>query len=349
MKLLLAGLFGVTLLAYLPVRTAQFVYEDETYVLPAQRALTAGEVFAPRGLTAVSFRLNALWGGRDPSGYHAVNVFLHLLVGVGVYALAARWLQARYALLASALFLLHPIQTEAVAYVAGRAELLAALGTLGVVWAVTAPRVTATHLGLALIGAVVAIGGKDLGVTAGPLALLALGWFRWSGWSWRVLGVASVGVLAICVLAWAVASVRMLHNPYVGQSPYHGFGYLCMQSWALWTLLRLVIWPVGFTIDHDLELVSRVGAMGSLAAGLIAVGLAWHLRRRWPVVSFGVFWMVLALLPRFFVPIPELLNEHQLYTPMIGIVLALSASVSHLAAWWASPQATAEAACVRAG
>src|SRR3990167_8612766 len=191
---ILLGLVLLTLLAYAPVRQAGFVYEDDVYVGPAKRAVTMGEVLAPRGLTALSFRANALLAGQDPRSYHAVNVFLHVLVGLMVYQLAGLLLPPGYALLACALFLLHPLQTEAVAYVAGRAELISALGAVTAVWAMAQPTVTWVHVGVALTALMVAVGGKELGIVAIPLIGLYTGLIRRPTRSWRIWGAAGVAL-----------------------------------------------------------------------------------------------------------------------------------------------------------
>ena len=82
-----------------------------------------------RPLTVLSFRLNFLHGALQPWGYHAVNVLLHGAVSALVFVLAASELVAlrpSAALAAGLLFAVHPVHTEAVAGIVGRAELLAA-------------------------------------------------------------------------------------------------------------------------------------------------------------------------------------------------------------------------------
>src|SRR3990167_3826452 len=146
----LIALILLTLCAYWPVRNSLFVYEDGEYLRPAQQPLTRAQWLAPRGLAALSYRANVLQSGLTPRPWHAVNLGLHLLVGLSLYGLARRWLTWKVAAVAAGLYLVHPLNTEAVAYVAQRTELIAALGTVGCVWALTAPTLHARHL---LVGA----------------------------------------------------------------------------------------------------------------------------------------------------------------------------------------------------
>src|SRR6185295_3627432 len=77
-----------------------------------------------RPLVIVTYALNYAVGGRSPVGFHLVNVGLHLLVTCLLYALARQLrLSREAAFLSAALFALHPLHTEAVTYVVGRAEL----------------------------------------------------------------------------------------------------------------------------------------------------------------------------------------------------------------------------------
>lgn len=79
-------------------------------------------------ITMVSFALNHRLGGLEPFGYHLTNLLLHILVSVLLLLVLRRLLpRGMLALTAALLFAVHPVHTEAVAAVGGRAHLLAAL------------------------------------------------------------------------------------------------------------------------------------------------------------------------------------------------------------------------------
>ena len=332
-RLTLIALIVATLVAYVPVRSAGFVYEDEVYLSFAKRALTLTDVLQPRGLTIASFGLNGWWGA-TPQGYHAVNMGLHLILGLTVFGFARTLLPVPYALTAAGLTLLHPIQTEAVAYVSGRAELIAAIGTVAAVWALSGPA-TWTRAGLAFLATVVAIGGKEMGLMAMPLiALYALVIRRVHLLAWRTVGWALAGLGAGVALALPILQVRVIGAiEYIMATEQGWLGYAGLQSYALLVLLGNAIVPLWLTVDHDYDGLSRTGmlvALGVLLMGLLA---AWLVRRRVPVVTFGLWWVVIALAPRFVVRISELLNEHQVYTAFIGLWIAASAGLMHLNAF----------------
>lgn len=87
-----------------------------------------------RPLTTLSYLLNyaVLGGASDPTSYHWVNLVLHWLNAVLVFQLARRLgLLFPYAVAAAALFVTHPLTTEAVTNIVGRADLLATFSVLG--------------------------------------------------------------------------------------------------------------------------------------------------------------------------------------------------------------------------
>ena len=77
-----------------------------------------------RPLTYFTFWLNFELGGKNPIGYHAVNLALHLAAVLLLYDVLRRLLDRPRALLAAALFAVHPIQAEAVNYIWARSTML---------------------------------------------------------------------------------------------------------------------------------------------------------------------------------------------------------------------------------
>ncbi|XP_054720703.1 protein O-mannosyl-transferase Tmtc3-like [Uloborus diversus] len=83
-----------------------------------------------RPLTVLSFRANYAVHGLKPFGYHLINVLLHALVCFLFYRLCLHFSTGISSLVSSALFAVHPVHTEAVTGVVGRAELLSAVAFL---------------------------------------------------------------------------------------------------------------------------------------------------------------------------------------------------------------------------
>src|SRR5262245_34230603 len=156
-----ALVIGIALLACWPARLGAFIYDDQYYVLenPAVTG-SASPWTAPLGgplqalwrpLTVESFR--AQWRGAPDAGpYLLVNVLLHVLTSLLVWALGRRLgLGAGGSLVAALLFAAHPVHAEAVAWVSGRAELLAALFVLAAWWLHLSPRPAAALASAAVL------------------------------------------------------------------------------------------------------------------------------------------------------------------------------------------------------
>ena len=91
-----------------------------------------------RPLVSLSFALNWVTSGLDPTGYHLINNSLHVASALLVFLILASATQSPLgAWIGAFLFLIHPLQTEAVTYIAGRSDplhLFFLLLSLGAFW-----------------------------------------------------------------------------------------------------------------------------------------------------------------------------------------------------------------------
>src|SRR5579883_1262115 len=137
-----ALLFAALLIAvcelYSPALHGPFVLDD-TYLPMFMQNVDAQPIsqwLSVRPLLGLSYWLNYQISQFDSFSYHVINVFLHFMAAVTVFFLLRRlltWVGTEDArrdgisLFGAALFLLHPVQTESVAYIAGRSEALSVL------------------------------------------------------------------------------------------------------------------------------------------------------------------------------------------------------------------------------
>ena len=101
------------------------IFADPALTSPRRLARGVARCAQTRPLTYLTFWLNCQSGGGDPAGYHVFNLLLHLGAVLLLYECLRRLLPERAALVAAALFALHPVQAEAVNYVWARSILLA--------------------------------------------------------------------------------------------------------------------------------------------------------------------------------------------------------------------------------
>lgn len=271
--------------------------------------------YPTRTVTHLSF-LAAHAVSVQPWADHGANLLVHSMNIMLLIAVALPTVGAVGALSAAALFALHPIQTEAVAYASSRPDLLVVSGVL-----LACLGMTVRRGGLLLLSAGMVIAGlsKETGLMALPLALL---WSHQTGGarpSRRVL-LASLG---ICALIFA-GLVRQFGWLIAG--PDEISAHLAMFARLLW----LICWPVGQSIDHAWGWITPKTAAFVTMGWIAALWWIWLHPRRW--LGFGLLWALLAVLPRLLAHDAEPLHEHHLYGPMVGMSLALPLA---LVEWWA--------------
>ncbi len=298
-----------TLAVYAPhVREAGFVYEDGTDVDTQYRAwqgwATELHDAAVRPARAVARAVQRVVGF-DPVAQHATSLALHLVCGLLVWAVASAWGSPWGATLAAGVFWLHPASVDAVAYASARPDVLMTLAVLLGLLAVQADRV-----GLAWLCAAVAVLCKESGVVAfGLLPLTA--WVFGSRWSPRASMAWALSCAVPLVAAVLTLDARMDGLPALS------------RAWAtLGWLLTRIVWPVGLTIDPA---VTWAPALVLLALAALSVAI-WAQGRSW--LAFGWTWALVALAPRFVLPLHEGPHVAHLYLPMVGVSLAAGALVT---------------------
>ncbi len=335
----LGGLFAVYEV-YGPALNGAFVFDDRSlpFFAPSVKQDLLSFLGFLRPLLMLSFWIDYHRGdGADPHTFHSTNVFLHFLTSVLASLIALKLLEwagverrmrAALSIFAGGLFMLHPLQTESVAYVASRSEVLSVLFYYAAfavfVWR---PGESMSFLRalaiLVLFGA--AAGVKEHTLTLPVLLILTdyfwnRGGIRKNAVLYGLLGVCAVvgGIYVFWILGFADTAGFKMRD--VQPLP-----YFFTQCRVIWTYIRMFFLPFGQNIDPDIP-ISRGpldhGAILGLAALIGLVVAAWIWRKRFPLASFGVFMFLLLLAPTSsFIPIHDVLAEHRVYLPFLGLAL----------------------------
>lgn len=334
-----ALLLAAAFLAYYPALGGPFLFDDLSLESLLQSP-PSWQLFAARiarSVTNLSLLAEAGLSGSNPKSFHFTNIALHLLNGLLVWRILEALLARRGPLsqpdrLAAAgagLFLLHPLQTEAVAYISSRSEVLCAffayaaflLFLRGV--ETTLPRSLAITALLAL-GALskepaVAMAGVFvlfdllLQEQAGFRALLR----RWKLYVPLLAAASAVGIKLYLILSReGTAGATGKNKP---------LDYLLTQFEVLWQYFRLLLLPAGQNLDHAWPVAKAPGNAGAwLGAAALACLLAvlWRFRRRYPLALFGMLFLLVLLAPTSsIVPIDDAMAERRLYLGSPGIAM----------------------------
>ena len=296
-----------------------------------------------------TFMIDRLLYGYDPAGYHVLNLLLHLGAGFLIYCIFTRAADERslVPLWTSLLFLIHPIATETVTYISGRASGLMTVFYLSALFLyIKAAEQSGSEKlrRLSLWGAVacflLSIGSKETAVT---LPLILLLWDilirRLNGPALRstiVTRHSPFWLVLVLTMAWAWSHPRYTALAQFSFEMRPLWDQLLTQVHANAYAILLLFTPWNQNFDHDLPLfhspaqwplpLDLLILAGSLTAAMI-------LARPLPVVSFGLAWFFIQMLPTSVIPRNDILSERNLYLPAIGFLLAIVALGSYLIEW----------------
>jgi len=318
---------------------------DDTYLLFMAPDIAGAPfkvwVHGVRPLLMFTYWLNYQQSGvQDTFGYHAWNVALHFFNSILIFLALRKVLSWAgedsfrtrvLAFFAAGLFLLHPLQTESVSYIASRSETLSVFFVLAALIVflyrsgstLSIPRVVAI---LALFAAAV-LSKEHTAVLAALFLLTDYYWhFEFSGstirrnWKLYLPILAGTAVAAIFVLrvlrTAATAGFQMRDLTW--------YQYFFTECRVIWSYIRLFVFPIGQNLDPDVS-ISRTlidhGAILGLVGLIVASVLAWMYRRRFPLASYGWFVFLILLAPTSsFVPIRDPMAERRMYLPFIGLL-----------------------------
>jgi len=345
-------LLAVTLAAYAGVFQGAFQFDDVHTILENPH-LDRWQTFIGhldhmvRPVLYATFLIDRALYGESPMGYHLLNLLLHLGSGLFIYWILTRAVTEDTLGLpfwASLLFLIHPIQTETVTYISGRASgLMSFFYLLALFFYIKAeevqdvPKTYRLYLLGAMASFVLSLGSKETAMTF-PLALLL-----WDMVIYRLRGASlRAPILSRHLLFWIVlllaAGWVWIHPRY---STLAQFSFTLRPLWdnllsevhAAAYALMLFFCPWKQNFDHDLPVFHSlfqwplpldVLILGGLStAALIAM-------RRLPLFSFGIMWFFIQLLPTTLIPRADLLSERNLYLASIGFIPAMVVLVARL-------------------
>ena len=335
------------LLAYLPSFNARFFLDDFRIILEnplLHDFFDFGAVWRfseARFIGSLTFAANYTLHGEAVFGYHLVNILIHLLAGLGLFWLVRgliaspamadterRWMRW-VPWIAVAIFLLHPLQTQAVTYIVQRYTSLMALFYLASMAAFTWARLrnSLPLFALAAASLVLAALSKQTAATL-PLAflLIELMFFRrLSGRAWGlVLGSAAVvGLIAAWVLHLPAFDIPGMTRE---TDQISRIDYLATQMEVLWRYIGLFFLVGEQRLEYDIAIASGFSAPATLAMALghcAVIAAAASLWRRSPLVAFGILFYYLAhLVESSVLPIIDVAFEHRTYLPNAGLALA---------------------------
>ena len=317
-----------------------------------------------RPVANISFALNYYFGKYDVTGYHVVNIIIHLISGILVYFLALIiFKQASFvpnqkipqfhgasipliSFFAALIFISHPVQTQSVTYIVQRMNSMSAMfyllslllyinGRLSrIKW-----RRRSLFCGC-LVSWIMALGSKEIAGTL-PFIILLYEWYFFQdlGSDWLRKNIkyffglfAVLGLVVLIYLGWSPFD-RVLAT-YANRDFTMAERVLTQfRIVVIYISLLLYPHPSRLNLLHHIttsnSLLEPITTLLSLLIIVGLIGLAIYLARRQRLISFCILWFIINLVIESSVIGLEMIYEHRLYLPMLGFALVVSCLLFH--------------------
>jgi tetratricopeptide (TPR) repeat protein len=344
------------LFAYFNSLHGDYVLDDLAYIKEGVIERPLSSPLITRPLIAISLALNYKADGLNPRGFHAMNLAVHILAGFFLYDLIRRTLLLpRFAgrfersagwigLAAALIWLVHPLNTQAVTYVIQRCESFMGMFLLAGLWcyvrgATEGP--AKPWMAAAVVACTLGSACKEMMLALPLLALLYDRAFITGSWResrrarWLTLGL----LLVPPITGTVILAVRGLFTDSAGTV---GFGvriftpytYALTQSEVILHYLRLSVLPVGQALDY-LDWTPRQSpaecwpALTAILALLAATAVGVWRNAAWSVPAA---WFFINLAPTSsIIPLQDAVFEHRMYLPLAGVVSLVVCGIAAIA------------------
>jgi protein O-mannosyl-transferase len=303
-------------LAYLPAMNNGFIWDDDAHL--TENSCIIGplgfrEIWTSSAATYYPLVLSSFWvqhaiWGLNPLPYHLVNIALHA-ANVVLLWLVLRRMQVRGAWLGAAVWGLHPVLAESVAWVTELKNTQSCLFYLLAIWFFLKWRTagngagrpgTERHYILALICAVLAILSKASTVML-PVVLGLVWWWNEGRWRWRnVFRLMPFLLISAAASGWTIWE-QQFHSGATGPEwSQSRLERLVIAGKAVWFYLGKLLWPDPLIFIYprwEINVAHSTAYLPVLALGIVLF-LLWLGRRGWAgPVFFAFAYFVISLFP----------------------------------------------------
>ncbi|MEK6582025.1 MAG: tetratricopeptide repeat protein, partial [Nitrospirota bacterium] len=374
-------IFLLALFAYSRTFNGEFQFDDDTSVIEnpyvngaskySLHDLLSGIASGGRPFTAITFALNYGFGGLDVRGYHITNFIIHIFNGALIFSIVlltmrSSKLPAHYtarassvALISTAIFLLHPVQTEAVSYISQRYESLASLFYLCSLLAYIEARQTAeaeakvkikikikifststlTFYLLSVFSGILAIYSKEIAITL-PVVMLLYDFYFLEDRPFlrRVAGPGIFIGLSLITGILIISGFSKSIDAGFSVKAFTPWEYLMTQFRVLTAYIRLIFLPVNQNLDYDFRISRSFFEAETVLSFIFLLMLLFSallLFKKWRLGSFFILWFFIILAPTStIIPIIDPIFEHRVYLASAGIFIVVAGILSR---WMLNP------------
>lgn len=335
------------IMAYANSFPGPFIFDDARVVVNNPRLYSLwppwkAVLIPTRFVADLSFAANFALSGMTPADYRMTNVLIHILAGWLLYGVVRRTLNlprfrdtfgaasAPLGFAVSLLWVVHPLQTESVTYIAQRIEALMGLFFLLVFYCFVrglgSPR-PRTWMNASLAACAVGMGTKEVMVTAPFMVLLFDVMFGAPSWRqalrerWKV-HTALFLTLGIFLMLFVLATAQAMAEGGMFEEGIRPWTYACTQAGVILHYFRLAFVPTSLCLSYRWPFAQSLAEVWQPASVLLVLGLvtvAGLVRRK--AFAFPLAWVFVILAPTStFLPLSDAAFEHRMYLPLAGVI-----------------------------
>ncbi len=310
-----------------------------------------------RPIAGITLAINYHFGKNSVLGYHIVNLSIHLITALILYLFLFHTLIIEnnpvffknhafgIAFIGTLLWAIHPIQTQAVTYIIQRMTLLAGLFSILSMYLYLMFKKTGNKLLLLfmILSILLAFGSKENTIFI-PLLILLYEWLFFQKADIKffcrkrvILILLAIGFL-LFLLGIFLEGISLFKNLFYqfisNRVPGRDFTLkerLLTQLRVVLFYLSLIIYPnlERFNIDHDFiiskSIINPISTLFSAILILFLITWAWKIKKRYPFITWSIYWYFLNLLVESSIIGLEMVFEHRAYLPsmMVFPVIAM--------------------------
>lgn len=340
-------LFFLTCITYTNTLGNQLFFDDEDFIynntfvqqfslkdfFTSNSIAGAGKVsnyYRPLLLTTYATEYHL--AGNNGTLYHLTSFLLHAAAGITLFLVLKKLFSSPLIpLFAATLFVIHPVQAEAVAYAAGRSDPMAVflmmLSILFFLRGSTQDRIVAVCLFVA------ALLTRETAIVT-PGLLFAIFFFQTKSLVTAIKKIKSLWPFFTVAAMYILLRLTALNF----QNTLNFFpsetAYSTHLSYRLLTFLSIVpqylsllFFPKTLNIEREIPTITSLTYLPSLLIGVILIVLlivSFHWRKKYPVFLFSFLWVLVTILPTMgIIPINGVMYEHFLYLPLVGVFMPI--------------------------
>lgn len=314
-----------------------FLVRDNPFIESFSHLLSyfssANEEFG-RPVRLLSFYFDTAIFGKNPAGYHLSNILYYLLFSYLAFLFVERLFEKRFlSITVALLFIAHPLHTEGVAYISGRKDILGGIFCFAALISFLRYLSDSKRRDLLAVALffLMAIASKEIYAIL-PLLLVMTAYYRGEGLK-RYAGIlAGFMLVAGIFLLYVILFRNRVLFDYFHTIPVYGAGKGMNLPTAIKIcgyIFYLTFIPQSLSADYTFNVIKRVSFFDlsfliSMAMLVSAAAGAYLSRRREREISFGLFWMLICLLPVcHIITYPEIISERSLIFCSFGTCLVV--------------------------